>query len=230
MELRKLILLFCIQSIFFIKVNAQTMGINFLVNHLTNGVNIEYGQNLSKGYSYNIGLKAIVNTFKYNDNKESFIYYQNGYAKKVYERFALNFRVNKSVYKYKRLKICLSLNTNLSYHSLLQNSSILYWDTTLLQNLIRKDIIYTKPALSIEGTIGPNLSYKISKLFTLQTFVGFGGILMNYSYTGKSMITGLEQRRFNPLHPQRTKGDFEFVGYDGLPVLLLGITYNIKKR
>lgn len=209
--------------------HAQNLGIGGSFNHLSNGIILSNTFKLNNKWDFDAGLRIMVNTFSVNKNEQNHVYYQNGYAMHFPEYFGLNFRINRKLISYRFFRLDIMSNLLLTRNSIMAK-------TVNLPNLdstgwsLKNDVFYTDPAISTELTIGLKTSFSLSKRISLVAASGVGAIWMNHSHTGKSLTTGNITHDIITDGPfmNKERGDYEFIGFDGLPMLYLGITYKIK--
>lgn len=212
-----------------INTNAQYLGIGISTNHLCEGINLEYGKKINSKYHFESGLKFIVNTDKFNNNKQNHVFYQNGYANNNYERISVYARLSRKIIGYKKFELDIMSNILISYHSLLEKSAFFVADSTPTGTATyQRDILYTRPAICVELTIGPKIQFHINNTLKVKLISGVGAIYMNYSHEGISKITGLPFNSIGFRPPFEKRGAIEFVGYGTLPFLYFGIDYKIK--
>lgn len=207
--------------------NAQSIGIGGSINYASNGVNVFYSKlSKSKNWTYDAGIRVMVNTYSINANEQNYAYYQTGYANNLWEHFSLNFRVSRKLFRWRFVELDAMSNLHLTCHSILEKQN--YTDSN--NTIVRTEEVYWKPSPAIELTIGLLLQVKISPKLSLFAGSGLGYIYFNHSYEGgwnRTTNTPTQLLR-DGLKPNKSRGAHEYVGLDGLPMLTAGVKYSLK--
>lgn len=210
--------------------DAQSLGIGATFNHTSNGINLFYSNYIGRNnrWGYDAGIRITVNTYSLNKNKQNFIFYQTGYAHKFLEYFGLNLKGFRKLIEYKNFRVDAQLNLFTVYQSLLYRDNTYDYNTNIV---IKSEEIFWKPAIVFESTLGIQLQYKILPNITITTSSGLGIAFLNYQYeSGWNRTTNnnvIWMR--DALKPNKDRGDYDFIGLDGLPIISIGIKYKLNK-
>ncbi|GAA0548248.1 hypothetical protein [Chitinophaga japonensis] len=202
--------------------NAQSIELGAGINHLSNGFHLTYQLPTQSRWAVGAGLRVMVNTYSLNENRQNHVYYQNGYASKLWEHFGLVGKFRYRIFHYRGLGLQASGNVLLTWHSLKAKNYLL----TLPSGTYEHDIFYTKPGLALEATIGLNLYYDISSKIRINAASGLGVVLLNYSRYSESLVTGRIHESFR-MAKYQGRLDIEYVGLDGLPMMYVGVAYKL---
>jgi hypothetical protein len=195
-----------------------------MINHTSVGFGGMYCMNSpNTKWTYEIGLRSMINIYKYNNNKQNYVYFLNGYADNFWQLWGLNARINRKLVQYKWLRLDLMSNVLLTCHAL-KDKNYLY---NVTYDRMEHGIDYFKASPAVEWTIGFKLSARISPAVGIFGTVGAGGIYLNHSHTGKNLISGNTVIYANNMG-FKNRGDVEMAGTDRIPVLSAGIIYTFK--
>lgn len=223
MKIRSLIIF--ILLLYAIECDAQSLGIAPMFNHSSNGINISYTHYMqNKKWMLEAGLRTTINTYSINDNKQNFVNYQTGYAWRPWEYLALNTRMARRVVSYKSVSLYPMINLFLPYQSQLYKARYINLPGEVFET-------YWQAAISLEATIGLYLNIDISDSWSINACSGIGYYYHFYDDKGgydRTINNHIINGRF--FGDKRTKGGGEFVGLDGLPMMSLGLKYNIPPK
>jgi hypothetical protein len=224
-KLRIALLLCCAGSLPVTQATAQhTISFGPMINHTSVGFGGMYCINSpNTKWTYEIGLRAMVNIYKYNDNKQNYSYFLNGYADNFWQLWGLNARINRKLVQYKWLRLDLMSNVLLTCHALKCKT----YTYNVTSDRKEHDINYYKASPAVEWTIGFKLSARISPAVGIFGTVGAGGIYLNHSHTGKELISGRKLITQGDMF-FKDRGVLEMAGTDRIPVLSAGIIYTFK--
>lgn len=228
--IKKLIFIVVVILLYSTSINAQSLGVGASVNHTSNGINLFYSDYLGKNdrWGYDAGIRVTINTYSLTKNKQNYIFYQTGYANKFCEFFGLNFRAYRKIIKYKNVRLDAQINLFTIYQSLLMKDNKYDYNTN---TIISTEEIYWKPAISFESTIGLQLQYNILPKIIISAASGIGFVYFNYQYeSGWNRTSNTAAYWFrNGLKPNKDRGDYEVAGLDGMPMMSIGLKYNLNR-
>lgn len=231
MELKK-VLIALIATFYIATTNAQSMGIGGSFNHTSNGINLFYVLYSKKDkWNFEPGIRVMVNTYSINGNKNNYVYYQNGYANTLFEHFSLNFRLRRKLTTYKFIGLEAMSNLHLTYHSLFsKNKARIVGGVpgNPARILEIDDVRSTEAGPGVELTIGLMLRLAISKKVQIYAGSGFGFMYMHYS--NESYSRALNAKVTNYVSFGKNRGQHDYVGLDGLPMMTAGLIYRLPKN
>ncbi len=198
---------------------GQQVSVGGSINYLSNGVHLTYRLPSQSRWTLDAGLRVMVNTYALNENRQNYVYYQNGYAADLWQHFGLLVRPQFRIFGYRNIGLNAMGNILLSCHAL---KSKTHWNNEI-------DVYYVKAAPSMETTIGLNAYWNISKKVQVNAGIGYGIALLHYSQYGVNLTTGEPVTTIRiGKRDYQGRWDIEYVGLDGLPMFTLGVSYRLK--
>lgn len=201
---------------------GQSVEIGAGINYLSNGIHLTYQQPIGERWTVGGGVRIMVNTYSLNENKQNYVYYQNGYATQLWEYIGLSAKLQYGFLRIGRFTFNAQSNMLLTWHGLKKK---LHGPDFFTGEYVR-EIMYTQPGLALEVTVGLNLAYNITQRYAINAGIGYGIMLSNHSFHGRSLVSG-RPIIGHQIGNQRERGALEYVGLDGLPMLYLGVNYSI---
>ena len=186
-------------------------------------------------WQWNIGLRIAVNTYAWQRNYQNYIDYQTGYAMNFGEHFALTTNGSTKLAGGKhKWRLDAIMGATLSRNSKLSK----YWRYGFNQDgvYIRSDsydIAKNNPHTHFEFGIGFKFAYKINNYVQIYAsgmvgaFLGpqiqYGTFYDSDDNSSSNLIT-VDTRNFLGL------GSLDMVGFEGLPILSVGLRYQLNTR
>lgn len=198
---------------------GQQVAVGGSINYLSNGMYLTCRLSSQSRWTLDAGFRVMINTYALNENRQNFIYYQNGYAANFWQHFGLLVRPQFRIFEYRQVGLSAMGNMLFSYHAL---KSKTHWNNEI-------DVYYVKAAPSMETTIGLSAYWNISKKIQINGGVGYGIALMCYSQHGMNLSTGQPFERIRMgKRGYQGRWDIEYVGLDGMPMFTLGVSYRLQ--
>lgn len=203
---------------------AQRIELGVSVNHLSNGITGIYSHPLGKRFEIGAGLRYMVNTYSLDGFRHGASFYQCGYARTFGEHFGIVFRPAYKIYNNRHWGLSIQASI------LATNHGLRYKENALMIPSYRIETIRwsMRPAIAVENTIGLRAYCNIDRNWSIQGAAGIGYILMNYYYSGPSLLGFIptEPVPFDPSlgSPMSVR---EKTGFNSLPMLYVGVGYNL---
>jgi|GEM_PF-1214214 len=209
--------------------NAQFLGVGASFDYTNNGINVFYSDYFGKKdrWSFDAGLRVTVNTYSLHKNKQSYLYYQTGYANTFWEHFALNINGTRKLVTYKKIRLDLMTNLRIAYQSMLMK---IHDKDYLADTIVKTNEVYWKPAPIIELTLGLKIQVEVAPKISIYAMSGIGICYLWYHFDEGWNRTANEKVTRPLFSNERTRerGDIEYVGLDGGPIISVGLKYKLK--
>ena len=198
---------------------GQQVAIGGSINYLSNGMYLTCRLPSQSRWTLDAGLRVMVNTYALNENRQNYVYYQNGYAADLWQHFGLLVRPQFRIFGYRNIGLNAMGNILLSCHALKSKSHV----------KPQMAVYYTKASPSMETMIGLSAYWNITNKIQISGGIGYGIALLYYSQYGVNLTTGEPVTTIRMgKRGYQGRWDIEYVGLDGMPMFTLGVSYRLQ--
>lgn len=197
------------------------------MHHNLNGVHILYSTNKNPyaRWQWNAGLRIALNTFVWQRNRQNHIEYQTGYAMNFGEHFGLYANGSTKIISIKqkfRVEgiMCATLSRNSKLYHIYDYEYGTY-------NIIEHDIYKAQPYTYFELGLGLKFSYQFSPRAQVYATSLLGIFIGPKIEKGVGILSTAPYTMFS--HHLNKVGSWEMVGIEGVPIMSIGLRYQLKK-
>lgn len=205
---------------------AQSLSLGAGTNNTSNGVHLLYSGNkdFKAKWQWSAGIRVMINTYALNNNYQNYVDYQTGYASNFREHLGIMLNGSRKILgRQHKWRVDAMLGFNYFHHSVKMKNYNYYGDIRELAY-----VAYLPARPNFEAGLGLRFSYDIQKNLQLYAF-GMMGIHFygNKVYGFKGYFVEPDGSKGEYIHNSYW-GNFSMIGFEGLPMLGVGLRYQLN--